>query len=140
MAWWPHRRTGDFAGAIPRTSAHAGRHDEFDATQSWSAWSARPNALRRPTRRSPKSSTSEKSRADLVVGAHGIRSTVRRSILGDAPQPRDAGYTAWRLIAEPGARIRSGGVGIARERIMRRLVQRDAAPVVVSGDPAVRER
>lgn len=35
---------------------------------------------------------------DLVVGADGIRSTVRRSRWREARPPRYAGYTAWRLI------------------------------------------
>ncbi|HEU5420599.1 MAG TPA: FAD-dependent monooxygenase [Streptosporangiaceae bacterium] len=39
------------------------------------------------------------SKADLVVGADGIRSIVRASSWPDAPVPRYAGYTAWRLIA-----------------------------------------
>jgi 2-polyprenyl-6-methoxyphenol hydroxylase-like FAD-dependent oxidoreductase len=49
------------------------------------------------------------SRADLVVGADGIRSAVRRSVWPDAPEPRYAGYTAWRLVAEPGQRVTAGG-------------------------------
>ncbi len=39
------------------------------------------------------------ARADLVVGADGLRSAVRRSAWPDAPAPRYAGYTAWRWIA-----------------------------------------
>jgi 2-polyprenyl-6-methoxyphenol hydroxylase-like FAD-dependent oxidoreductase len=38
------------------------------------------------------------SRADLLVGADGIRSVVRRSLWPDHRAPRYAGYTAWRLI------------------------------------------
>jgi 2-polyprenyl-6-methoxyphenol hydroxylase-like FAD-dependent oxidoreductase len=49
------------------------------------------------------------SRADLVVGADGIRSAVRRSVWPDAPQPRYAGYTAWRVVAGLGEPISSGG-------------------------------
>jgi 2-polyprenyl-6-methoxyphenol hydroxylase-like FAD-dependent oxidoreductase len=37
--------------------------------------------------------------ADLVVGADGIGSAVRRALWPRGPQPRYAGYTAWRLIA-----------------------------------------
>lgn len=38
------------------------------------------------------------SRADLLVGADGIRSVVRASIWPDAAAPRYAGYTAWRIV------------------------------------------
>jgi 2-polyprenyl-6-methoxyphenol hydroxylase-like FAD-dependent oxidoreductase len=48
-------------------------------------------------------------RADLVVGADGIHSAVRRSVWPGAPEPVYAGYTAWRLIAEPSERIDLGG-------------------------------
>ena len=41
------------------------------------------------------------SRADLIVGADGIRSAVRASIWPDAPRPRYAGYTAWRMVTPP---------------------------------------
>jgi 2-polyprenyl-6-methoxyphenol hydroxylase-like FAD-dependent oxidoreductase len=39
--------------------------------------------------------------ADLLVGADGLRSTVRRLCWPDAPAPRYAGYTAWRLVTMP---------------------------------------
>lgn len=39
-------------------------------------------------------------RADLLVGADGLRSTVRQGLLGDGP-PRYAGYTAWRAVVSP---------------------------------------
>jgi 2-polyprenyl-6-methoxyphenol hydroxylase-like FAD-dependent oxidoreductase len=38
------------------------------------------------------------SRADLVVGADGIRSAVRASVWPAAASPRYAGYTAWRMV------------------------------------------
>ena len=41
------------------------------------------------------------SRADLVVGADGLRSVVRSSVWPDAPAPRYVGYTSWRLITPP---------------------------------------
>lgn len=41
------------------------------------------------------------SRADVIVGADGIRSTVRASVWPDAPAPRYAGYTAWRMVTPP---------------------------------------
>jgi 2-polyprenyl-6-methoxyphenol hydroxylase-like FAD-dependent oxidoreductase len=41
------------------------------------------------------------SRADLIVGADGIRSTVRASVWPDAPAPRYVGYTAWRMVTPP---------------------------------------
>lgn len=39
--------------------------------------------------------------ADLVVGADGIHSTARRLVWPDAPTPRYAGYTAWRMVTPP---------------------------------------
>ncbi|MGW2017884.1 FAD-dependent monooxygenase [Streptomyces sp. NPDC001927] len=41
------------------------------------------------------------SRADLVIGADGLRSAVREALWPDAPAPRYAGYTAWRMVTEP---------------------------------------
>jgi len=38
-----------------------------------------------------------RERADLLVGADGLRSTVRAQLWGEAP-PRYAGYTAWRAV------------------------------------------
>ncbi|GAA2405851.1 FAD-dependent monooxygenase [Actinomadura vinacea] len=40
-------------------------------------------------------------RADLVVGADGLHSTVRRLGWPTAEPPRYAGYTAWRMVTEP---------------------------------------
>lgn len=40
-------------------------------------------------------------RVDLVVGADGAHSTVRRLRWPDAEPPRYAGYTAWRMITDP---------------------------------------
>lgn len=41
------------------------------------------------------------SRADLVIGADGLRSVVRGALWPAAPGPRYAGYTAWRMVTEP---------------------------------------
>ncbi|MET7451415.1 FAD-dependent monooxygenase [Streptomyces sp. NPDC005574] len=41
------------------------------------------------------------SRPDLVVGADGLRSVLRRALWPDAAGPRYAGYTAWRMVTEP---------------------------------------
>lgn len=41
------------------------------------------------------------SAADLVVGADGIHSAVRRSVWPQAPSPRYAGYTSWRMVTGP---------------------------------------
>lgn len=41
------------------------------------------------------------SRADLVVGADGVNSTVRRLLWPDAPPPRYAGYVAYRMLTAP---------------------------------------
>ncbi|MQS06770.1 FAD-dependent monooxygenase [Streptomyces alkaliphilus] len=38
--------------------------------------------------------------ADVVIGADGLRSTVRDSLLPASRGPRYAGYTAWRMIVE----------------------------------------
>ncbi|OLE28350.1 MAG: monooxygenase [Actinobacteria bacterium 13_1_20CM_3_71_11] len=40
-------------------------------------------------------------RGDLLVGADGIRSTVRRLVWPDVAAPRYAGYTAWRWVTPP---------------------------------------
>src|SRR6266545_5457170 len=45
--------------------------------------------------------TSGQARADLVVAADGLRSTVRRLVWPDAAPPRYAGYTAWRWVTPP---------------------------------------
>jgi 2-polyprenyl-6-methoxyphenol hydroxylase-like FAD-dependent oxidoreductase len=39
--------------------------------------------------------------ADLVVGADGVRSVTRQSVWPDAPGPRYAGYTTWRVVTAP---------------------------------------
>ena len=49
-------------------------------------------------------------RADLLVGADGLRSRVRASLLGPA-KPRFAGYTAWRAVVEPGEELLTWGTG-----------------------------
>ncbi|MET9434925.1 FAD-dependent monooxygenase [Streptomyces sp. NPDC006551] len=49
------------------------------------------------------------SRPDLVVGADGLRSAVRRAVRPDAVGPRYAGYTAWRMVTEPLAEPPSEG-------------------------------
>ena len=49
-------------------------------------------------------------RADLLVGADGLRSRVRASLLGPA-KPRYAGYTAWRAVVEPEGELLPWGTG-----------------------------
>ncbi|GAA0416224.1 FAD-dependent monooxygenase [Streptomyces luteireticuli] len=49
------------------------------------------------------------SRADLLVAADGINSTVRRSLWPQAPTPRYAGYTTWRTVVDTGRRLSAGG-------------------------------
>ena len=49
-------------------------------------------------------------RADLLVGADGLRSTIRAGLFG-AKEPRYAGYTAWRAVAEPGRELIRWGTG-----------------------------
>jgi 2-polyprenyl-6-methoxyphenol hydroxylase-like FAD-dependent oxidoreductase len=46
--------------------------------------------------------TGGEATADLVIGADGIRSTVRRLLWPDAPPPRYLGRTAWLGIAQTG--------------------------------------
>ncbi|MFF7736577.1 FAD-dependent monooxygenase [Streptomyces sp. NPDC007984] len=48
------------------------------------------------------------SEADLVVGADGIHSAVRRSLWPGAAAPRYSGYSTWRAVTEPIA-IEGGG-------------------------------
>ncbi|QBS44272.1 FAD-dependent oxidoreductase [Nocardia sp. CS682] len=48
------------------------------------------------------------STGDLVVGADGIRSVVRRAVCGDVT-PRYSGYTAWRLVTTPAEPINGLG-------------------------------
>ncbi|MFE6286494.1 FAD-dependent monooxygenase [Streptomyces sp. NPDC057877] len=52
------------------------------------------------------------SRSDLVIGADGLRSTVRRTLWPDAAEPRYAGYTAWRMVTEPLAEPPAEGAAI----------------------------
>jgi 2-polyprenyl-6-methoxyphenol hydroxylase-like FAD-dependent oxidoreductase len=49
-------------------------------------------------------------RADLLVGADGLRSKVRAGLRGPE-QPRYAGYTSWRAVAEPGVELLPRGSG-----------------------------
>jgi len=49
--------------------------------------------------------------ADLLVGADGLRSTVRARVLDEGP-PRYAGFTAWRGIAEGVEGLVPDGVGL----------------------------
>ena len=50
-------------------------------------------------------------RADLVIGADGLNSTVRRAVWPSAAPPRYAGFTAWRMVTEPlPGRLAGGGV------------------------------
>ena len=49
-------------------------------------------------------------RADLLVGADGLRSMVRASLLGPE-KPRYAGYTAWRAVVEPEEELLPWGTG-----------------------------
>jgi 2-polyprenyl-6-methoxyphenol hydroxylase-like FAD-dependent oxidoreductase len=46
---------------------------------------------------------------DLVLGADGLHSTVRRAVWPDAPSPRFAGYTAWRLVTRRPVDVGPGG-------------------------------
>jgi 2-polyprenyl-6-methoxyphenol hydroxylase-like FAD-dependent oxidoreductase len=51
-----------------------------------------------------------KERADVLVGADGLRSKVRSGLLG-ASEPCYAGYTAWRAIVEPKDELLPWGSG-----------------------------
>ena len=48
-------------------------------------------------------------RGDLVLGADGLNSTVRRAVWPDAPAPRYAGYTAWRYVTRRPVDVGPGG-------------------------------
>jgi 2-polyprenyl-6-methoxyphenol hydroxylase-like FAD-dependent oxidoreductase len=47
-------------------------------------------------------------RGDLVVGADGLRSTVRQAVWPAAPSPRYAGYTAWRFVTRRAVEVGPG--------------------------------
>jgi 2-polyprenyl-6-methoxyphenol hydroxylase-like FAD-dependent oxidoreductase len=47
--------------------------------------------------------------ADLVIGADGIHSAVRRTLWPQAGPPRYAGYTAWRTVVIPPVSIEDAG-------------------------------
>jgi len=49
-------------------------------------------------------------RADLLVGADGLRSIVRASLFGHE-EPRYAGYTSWRAVARPDGELLQWGEG-----------------------------
>lgn len=49
---------------------------------------------------SVKSVSELQSSADLVVGADGLKSTVRQLLFSDEAKPRPAGFTAWRGVVE----------------------------------------
>jgi 2-polyprenyl-6-methoxyphenol hydroxylase-like FAD-dependent oxidoreductase len=49
-------------------------------------------------------------RGELLIGADGLYSTVRASLLGRA-KPRYAGYSAWRAVVEPGRELLPWGTG-----------------------------
>lgn len=49
-------------------------------------------------------------RADVLVGADGLRSEVRAGLFG-AAEPRYAGYTAWRAVVEPKEELLPWGSG-----------------------------
>jgi 2-polyprenyl-6-methoxyphenol hydroxylase-like FAD-dependent oxidoreductase len=69
----------------------------------------RPGVVVRAVREDGTASHSAgESTADLVVGADGIDSTVRRSLWPYASPPRYAGYTSLRMITDP-VRIEEGG-------------------------------
>ncbi|OAR25725.1 monooxygenase [Streptomyces sp. ERV7] len=60
----------------------------------------------------------EVSRADLLVAADGIGSSVRSALWPQAPKPRYAGYTTWRLVVDTQQRLSVGGESWGRgERV-----------------------
>jgi FAD-dependent urate hydroxylase len=52
----------------------------------------------------------EEERADILVGADGLRSKTRGALLGPE-KPRYAGYTAWRAVVESGEELVPWGTG-----------------------------
>ena len=90
-------------GALPPGAVHLGvRYESFE--QDGAGVTARFAGGRR-------------ERADILVGADGIRSAVRAQLLGEG-EPRYAGYTAWRGVARfehpsipPGTGFESWGPG-----------------------------
>ncbi|WP_166352414.1 FAD-dependent monooxygenase [Phytoactinopolyspora limicola] len=64
--------------------------------------SLRPGvSVHRVTRNGLVEHSNGTSKADVVIGADGIHSAVRRSIWPDAPAPHYVGYTAWRMVTKP---------------------------------------
>jgi 2-polyprenyl-6-methoxyphenol hydroxylase-like FAD-dependent oxidoreductase len=57
------------------------------------------------------------SHVDLLVGADGLHSAVRRAIWPQAPEPRYAGYTAWRLVVDSGSLAAGGETWGRGERV-----------------------
>ncbi|CAM5476140.1 FAD-dependent oxidoreductase [Streptomyces spiroverticillatus] len=62
---------------------------------------AEVSAVRDPQHRPVVEHRGGESRADLVVGADGLRSAVRRTLWPTAAGPRYAGYAGWRTITAP---------------------------------------
>lgn len=67
----------------------------------------------------------EAGEADLVVGADGIDSTVRRSLWPYAAEPAYAGYTAWRLLTDHPGRLSFAGETWGRGEQVGFLPQQD---------------
>lgn len=63
-------------------------------------WRARGDGEREPIRITARFDTTEEDTADLLIGADGIHSAVRRIMKLDEPPPRYAGYTCWRGLCE----------------------------------------
>ncbi|MGW8395802.1 FAD-dependent oxidoreductase [Streptomyces lydicus] len=59
---------------------------------------ADPDGATVPDRADVPAGADEELSADLVVGADGIHSAVRRAVFPGHPEPRYAGFTAWRFV------------------------------------------
>lgn len=95
-----HARPGDVTAMLAFHRADLHRVLLDAVPDGWVRTGAEVTGLRQDSERVTVRFGDAELTADLVVGADGIRSTVRRLLWPDAPPPRFLGRTAWLGIAE----------------------------------------